>query len=262
MNSTTSSLASSNRSSTLYNHKEQKDKIGVSNLKIFDGEDLTHGDRKKLQSLQQKDWIDQQTGEKEEKLRAEKESKQAFDTQTLQLNGMRSALEQDHEQKRKAMAKAYQEANLQLSKEKQDREKDQRLIEQNAKKAHIEYNTSHDFYTENPETCKSYVSETRVLKYHWKGMNADQKNEILAEQDKQIKQTEMLKKERQEEERMFAIQTEHQRIMQVQMEREKNRRQAEILRNQKEFNLLKNQEQQIKIKTMYDVRVEDPKMQI
>jgi len=38
-------------------------------------------------------------------------------------------------------------------------------------------------------------------------MNADQKNEILAEQDKQIKQTEMLKKEKQEEERMFAIQT-------------------------------------------------------
>ena len=36
------------------------------------------------------------------------------------------------------------------------------------------------------------------------------------------------------------------------MEREKQRRKDELLRNQKEFNLLKNEEQQVKIKTMYD----------
>ena len=39
--------------------------------------------------------------------------------------------------------------------------------------------------------------------------------------------------------------------MQIQMEREKQRRKDELLRNQKEFNLLKNEEQQVKIKTMY-----------
>ena len=37
MNTTSSSILSQG----LYNHKEQKDKIGVSNLKIFDGEDLS-----------------------------------------------------------------------------------------------------------------------------------------------------------------------------------------------------------------------------
>jgi len=30
----------------------QKDKIGPSNLKIFDGEDLTYGDRKRMQAMQ------------------------------------------------------------------------------------------------------------------------------------------------------------------------------------------------------------------
>lgn len=39
--------------------------------------------------------------------------------------------------------------------------------------------------------------------------------------------------------------------MQIQLEREKARRKEEILKNQKEFNLLKNEEQKIKIKTMY-----------
>jgi len=36
---------------TFYDHKTQKDKIGVSSLKIFDGEDLTYGDRKKNSSF-------------------------------------------------------------------------------------------------------------------------------------------------------------------------------------------------------------------
>lgn len=35
------------------------------------------------------------------------------------------------------------------------------------------------------------------------------------------------------------------------MEREKMRKKEEVLKNQQAFNLLKNEEQQIKIKTMY-----------
>ncbi len=72
-----------------YDSKAQKDRIGVSSLKIFDGEDLSTtsfldywqawtnlaaGDRKRIQQLQQKDWIDQQIREKQERLRAEKEA--------------------------------------------------------------------------------------------------------------------------------------------------------------------------------------------
>jgi hypothetical protein len=39
--------------------------------------------------------------------------------------------------------------------------------------------------------------------------------------------------------------------MLIKLEREKQRRKEEILKNQQEFNLLKNEEQKIKIKTMY-----------
>jgi len=115
----------------------------------------------------------------------------------------------------------------------------------------LEYNTGHDFYTENTETCQSQLAGHRVIPYHWKGMNEHQRGEVLNEQEKQRKEAENQKNLQKEEERLYALQAEHQRKMMIQMEREKTRRKEELTKNQKEFNLLKNQEQQIKIKTMY-----------
>jgi hypothetical protein len=234
-----------------YDHNVQKSKIGVSSLKIFDGEDLTYGDRKRIQALQQKDWIEQQIREKQDKLRSEKEAESNFAQQTLELNGMRKALEDDHEFRQKTMQKAYMENNRTLAQEKADREKTAKLIEESDKKNHMDYNTANDFYTENTQTCQSQLAGHRVIPYHWKGMNENQRKDILNEQDKQRRETQNIKNLKKDEEKLYAIQAEHQRKMQIQMEREKVRRKEELARNQKEFNLLKNEEQQIKIKTMY-----------
>jgi len=236
---------------TFYDHNEQKAKVGVSSLKIFDGEDLTYGDRKRIQALQQKDWIEQQIREKQERIRAEKAAESNFANQTLQLNGMRKALEDDFEHRQKTMKKTYMETNKLLAQEKEDRDRTQREKEDLDKKNHLEYNTKNDFYTENTETCQSQLAAHRVIPYHWKGMNEHQRKEILSEQEKQRKEAENIKNLKKEEERLFALQAEHQRKMLIQMEREKARRKDELMRNQKEFNLLKNEEQQIKIKTMY-----------
>jgi len=236
---------------TFYDHNVQKSNIGVSSLKIFDGEDLTYGDRKRIQALQQKDWIDQQIREKQEKLKAEKEAEANFAQQTLELNGMRKSLEEDHDYRQKTMQKAYMENNRTLAQEKADRERMAKLREEGDKKNHMDYNTANDFYTENTETCQSQLAAHRVIPYHWKGMNEHQRKEILNEQDKQRKETVNIKNLKKDEEKLYAIQAEHQRKMQIQMEREKMRRREELAKNQKEFNLLKNEEQQIKIKTMY-----------
>jgi hypothetical protein len=84
----------------------------------------------------------------------------------------------------------------------------QHEIDQLERKNHIAYNTNHDFYTENPDTCQSQVAAHRVLKYHWKGMNENQRDQILAEQEKQRKEADNIKKLKQEEERMLALQAE------------------------------------------------------
>lgn len=46
--------------STGYNHAQQTQILGTSGLKIFTGEDLTAGDRKRLQQLQSDYWYKQQ----------------------------------------------------------------------------------------------------------------------------------------------------------------------------------------------------------
>lgn len=234
-----------------YDHNAQKAQIGVSSLKIFDGEDLTYGDRKRIQALQQKDWIEQQIKEKQERLRAEKEAEANYASQTVGLNSMRKELEDDYTFKQKTMKKAYMEVNRTLAQEKADRDKTQIEQEELAKKSHIEYNTGHNFYTENTQTCQSQLANHRVIPYHWKGMNEHQRTGILHEQDKQRKETENIKNLREEEEKLYDLQAEHQRKMQIQLEREKQRKREELLKNQKEYNLLKNEEQKIKVRTMY-----------
>jgi RIB43A len=52
-------------SDAFYQHNTQKANIGPSSLKIFDGEDLSLGNRKRLNQMQVKNWLDQQTAEKE-----------------------------------------------------------------------------------------------------------------------------------------------------------------------------------------------------
>ena len=54
----------------------------------------------------------------------------------------------------------------------------------------------------------------------------------------------------------FTDKLQQQRKMLIKLEREKQRRKEEILKNQQEFNLLKNEEQKIKVKTMYGQSVE------
>lgn len=49
---------------TGYSHAQQTQIMGTSGLKILAGEDLTAGDRKKLQQLQANNWYKQQIQEK------------------------------------------------------------------------------------------------------------------------------------------------------------------------------------------------------
>lgn len=47
------------------------DRIGISGLKIFDGEDLGYADRVKFQKDTQKDWVAEQKRQKEEQKKTE-----------------------------------------------------------------------------------------------------------------------------------------------------------------------------------------------
>jgi len=101
---------------------EGYNKEGISGCKVFDGEDLEYQDRIKLQQMQQKSWVEQQTFEKEKKCEDEREEERKYAEQTLSITRMRSMLEAEHEQKRKDMNKMMMEYNKALSQQKKDRE--------------------------------------------------------------------------------------------------------------------------------------------
>ena len=56
------------------------------------------------------------------------------------------------------------------------------------------------------QTCQSFLGRNRVLPYHWKGMNEDQRRQILEEQEKQRLEKNMKNDLEAEEERLFAQQ--------------------------------------------------------
>ena len=73
----------------------------------------------------------------------------------------------------------------------------------------MDFTDNHDFMTENPATEQSMLAPHRVKPYHFKGMNAGQRQQIMDERQMQVKEAEMSRKQKQDEERMWALQQEH-----------------------------------------------------
>ena len=44
---------------------------------------------------------------------------------------------------------------------------------------HIQYFSNTKFMTEDADTCRSALSDHRVLPYHWKGMDKQQKEAVI-----------------------------------------------------------------------------------
>lgn len=88
---------------------------------------------------------------------------------------------------------AFRQTNLQQLDEKLQRDHLNRELETQEKLNHIEYLNNHDLMTENTATCQSMLGKNRVLPYHWKGMNEDQRQRILEEQERQIQEKKLQK---------------------------------------------------------------------
>lgn len=78
-----------------------------------------------------------------------------------------------------------------------------------------DYTTNHDFMTENRQTTVSMLAPHRVKPYHFKGLRPDQIEGIKTEHAQQIREQEMLKEMKKEEEKLWAMQQEHMRRLQV-----------------------------------------------
>ena len=69
--------------------------------------------------------------------------------------------------------------------------------------------------TENPATEQSMLAPHRVKPYHYKGLNAAQKSDILHERQQQVREAQMKRDTAKEEERLWALQQEQLRRQQI-----------------------------------------------
>ena len=157
-----------------------------------------------MQQMQSDYWWRQQMEEKDRKHNMLKAEKEVFDNQTRELTDHRTKLEEEKAHRLRDMEIAYRQTNLQQLDEKLTRDALNRELDTREKLNHINYLNNHDLFTENTATCQSMLGKNRVLPYHWKGMNEEQRQRILDEQEKQIEEKKLQKEIEKEEERLFA----------------------------------------------------------
>ena len=112
------------------------------------------------------------------------------------------------------------------------------------------FTETHDFMTENPATEVSSLAPHRVKPYHFKGLNAAQKQAIMDERENQLREAEMLKANEKEAEKLLAMQAEALRRQQVLADREHKRKLREM-----QAGVRSTQEQQ---KAEHDQLFKDP----
>ena len=81
--------------------------------------------------------------------------------------------QEKQETERQALRNATLAANLQLAREKRDREDKEKQDLLMWSKIEQDYTINHDFMTENRETTVSMLAPHRVKPYHFKGLRPD-----------------------------------------------------------------------------------------
>lgn len=121
----------------LFGHPE--DRTEISGLRKFDGEDLHYQERKKAQQETQKRWLEEQKAENERRRQQEEEDERMYAHQTMQANRMRGMLEDELENRKRAMQASTRDTNQQLHRERQEKEK----FEKNLKLRHEDDELDH-----------------------------------------------------------------------------------------------------------------------
>jgi hypothetical protein len=104
----------------------------------------------------------------------------------------------------------------------------------------VDFTLTNDFMTKNPATEQSMLAPHRVKPYHFKGLNDEQQAAILHERDQQFVEQALLKRQREEEDRLWALQQEHNRHLQVINDHDLKRQQRAMAESTKETHALQS----------------------
>lgn len=178
-------------------------RCGVASLQKFVGEDLNGKAREKLQQEQAREWIKQQTNEKDQALANQKYADHLYDLKAREMDQRACELASAEADCRRAINMATKDMNQALARERKAKEDVDKQQEQDDNFTEISNSVFGDMLTENPDVAQSAFGPHRVITDRWKGMSPAQLAEIRRIQQAQVEEKERLKQEEEEQEKEY-----------------------------------------------------------
>ncbi|RMX55703.1 hypothetical protein pdam_00019096 [Pocillopora damicornis] len=178
-------------------------RCGVASLQKFVGEDLNGKAREKLQQEQAREWIKQQTNEKDQALANQKYADHLYDLKAREMDQRACELASAEADCRRAINMATKDMNQALARERKAKEDVDKQQEQDDNFTEISNSVFGDMLTENPDVAQSAFGPHRVITDRWKGMSPAQLAEIRRIQHAQVEEKERLKQEEGEQEKEY-----------------------------------------------------------
>mmetsp|Transcript_18986 Transcript_18986/g.30180 ORF Transcript_18986/g.30180 Transcript_18986/m.30180 type:complete len:380 (-) Transcript_18986:169-1308(-) len=187
----------------------------------FHGEDMGKNDRVKMQREQQKQWIIQQMMEKEQARKNETEMDKRYETFTGAVGGICEEAERDKSHDKVQRAIECQEYNRKLALAKKAKMRQRKYEDEKLAEAQKESISNSKLLKEDLSDTYMTGNPNRRVPYNFKGFSPEEKQRILDQQMRQIKEKEERANKQLEEKFEYDRQQEMYRRQLVLLEREK-----------------------------------------
>jgi len=161
---------------------DDDERMAVSGLQKFHGEDLSYAHRVKVQQEELRQWSDELARSKAEKAAADKAAEEAYAQRALEIDQMKVDLEATARMARTSANVAVAEYQLAQAAAKREREAAAQKAELQDNIEEIQYNLAGDMLTENPAVGRSFMAPNRVRPAHSKGMSPAEQAAVLEAQ--------------------------------------------------------------------------------
>lgn len=165
---------------------DEDPRCGPASLQKFDGEDLNSLARQKFQQEQLREWSLQQQHEKNVSNMQQKMADKLYDFKQMELDRRAQELQAAEEECRRAINTAVKDYNDALKRETDQKKAIRKMQEQDDNMTEIGNTIFSDMMTENPDQAISQFGPNRVVPDRWKGMSAEQLEQIRRKQLEQI----------------------------------------------------------------------------
>eukprot|EP00697_Spironema_sp_BW2_P002357 gnl/Spiro4/13153_TR6972_c0_g1_i1.p1 gnl/Spiro4/13153_TR6972_c0_g1~~gnl/Spiro4/13153_TR6972_c0_g1_i1.p1 ORF type:complete len:413 (+),score=146.15 gnl/Spiro4/13153_TR6972_c0_g1_i1:86-1240(+) len=179
-------------------------RCGVSSMQKFEGEDLTAGERTRLQRAQAKHWSQQQMTEKLERKREEDELERRHAQYVHDVHEYTCGVAEDQRLEKADHNRRVRDANLAQAAARAEAERQAKMESFRQDLNQIEYQMNSDLLTENPDLARSRLGAHRINPMQFKGLRPDQHQQILNDQHSQRNELQTRRERAKQEEAAYA----------------------------------------------------------